>query len=183
MKKHRTNWANVLTWSRLALIIPITIAAYLGAKWFVLWLFVIAMLTDFFDGKVARWTGTASEADAKLDSRVDSLMLPFFIYWFYALFPQVIADFKFWLIIFVSLFIVGLSLTYWKIGTVTGAHLWSGKLSAVGAFLVLPGSILFSYNKVFILIVLAIAIIASVEEILFFALGGKNLDARFFWEK
>ncbi len=182
MKRKRTNWANVLTWTRPALILPITIAAYLDAKWTVLALFVTAMLTDFFDGYIARKTGVASEKGARFDSTVDNTMLPFFIAWLWLLFPVLFMDFWPWIVLMVGLIVLQLLVAKWKLGTVTGLHLWSDKLSAVGGFILLPTLIIFGYVAWLIWLVLLISYYASIEGILYLLKGGKNLDARFFWD-
>ena len=55
--------ANLLTAVRLALTVPVTLEfAYNGllSGWVLLLLIMLACVTDFFDGKVARATNTAS---------------------------------------------------------------------------------------------------------------------------
>lgn len=66
--------ANMLTLSRVALLPPIAWLAYQGGPmWLLLLLILVAVATDFFDGKVARWTGTVSEWGKVLDPTADKL--------------------------------------------------------------------------------------------------------------
>lgn len=177
------NWANVLTWTRLILIIPITVAAWLDARWTVLVLFVIAMLTDFFDGLVARRTGVASEKGARLDSAVDNAMLPFYFAWLWLLFPQLFIEFWPGIALLVALIGVQLAVARWKLSKITGLHLWSDKLSAIGGFILLPALIIFGYLPWLVWTVFGISYIASIEGVIYLIKGGKNLDARWMFDK
>jgi len=70
--------ANYITISRIFLILPIL---YLvsdqnaGSNWAALVLFIIAGMTDHFDGYIARKTGTASPLGALLDLIADKLLI------------------------------------------------------------------------------------------------------------
>lgn len=67
-------WANVLTLSRIALVPPIAWLVYQGGPvWLLVVLVAVAILTDFFDGKIARRTGTVSEWGKILDPAADKL--------------------------------------------------------------------------------------------------------------
>ena len=71
----------MLTYFRLALIIPFTACFYLPDAWhpwsmsLAFWLFVIASITDFLDGYVARARGEVSALGAALDPIADKLLL------------------------------------------------------------------------------------------------------------
>ncbi len=70
--------ANYITISRILLIFPVL---YLvtpemsSNNWFALSLFVIAGLTDHFDGYIARKTGTTTSVGALLDLMADKLLV------------------------------------------------------------------------------------------------------------
>ncbi len=66
--------ANVLSLIRITFVLPITALVWQGrtaADPLLLWLVGVGILTDFFDGKVARWTGSVSEWGKVLDPVAD----------------------------------------------------------------------------------------------------------------
>lgn len=72
------NWANRLTISRLALTIFFVVA--LNSEWryghtIALLLFVIAGITDYFDGEVARRSGSVTNFGKLMDPLVDKIMM------------------------------------------------------------------------------------------------------------
>lgn len=67
--------ANVLSMVRLVLILPITYLVLInGPILWVLGLAGLAVMTDWFDGRVARWSHTVSEWGKVLDPLADKLM-------------------------------------------------------------------------------------------------------------
>ena len=70
--------ANLLTAIRLLLVIPVAMAianASLFASWFLLALIVIAIASDYFDGKVARSLNTASARGMLFDHSTDFIFV------------------------------------------------------------------------------------------------------------
>lgn len=70
--------ANLITLARMALVIPFVIAFLANAPWnmtVALVIFVIAALTDFVDGRVARARGETSALGAALDPIADKLLI------------------------------------------------------------------------------------------------------------
>ena len=66
--------ANVLSLSRVVLVVPIAQMVYAGGP--VGWMFAligVAIATDWFDGRVARWSGTVSEWGKVLDATADKV--------------------------------------------------------------------------------------------------------------
>ncbi len=64
--------ANMLSLLRAVLVIPITYLILIdGSKAWMLGLVVVAALTDWLDGKVARWSGTVSDWGKALDPLAD----------------------------------------------------------------------------------------------------------------
>lgn len=181
--RSHVNWANVLTWTRLALILPITIAAYFDAQWFVLVLFIVAMLTDFLDGKVARWTGTASPKGAVFDSNVDLAFLVATVAWLWMLVPSLVAKYWVWACIFFASEFTAQLIVRRKLRVTSGLHLYSGKAAAVSLFVLFPATIIWGEFPALIYTVIAIGMIACVEAIAYVLKGGKNLDARWVFDK
>lgn len=70
--------ANLLTALRLLLVIPVAMAivdSSLLANWFLLALIIIAIATDYFDGKVARALKTASARGMLFDHGTDFIFV------------------------------------------------------------------------------------------------------------
>lgn len=70
--------ANILTVARMALIAPFVLFILLDIPWGVkaaFAVFVIASLTDFFDGRIARARGEVSALGAALDPLADKLLI------------------------------------------------------------------------------------------------------------
>jgi len=69
--------ANVITLGRMALVIPFVFVFLADAQWnmnVALAIFIVAALTDFIDGRVARARGETSALGAALDPLADKLL-------------------------------------------------------------------------------------------------------------
>lgn len=66
--------ADVLSWTRIMLVVPVAVAALTGHGGTFVVLLLIAMATDAIDGPVARRVGTASARGAHLDSVADAIL-------------------------------------------------------------------------------------------------------------
>lgn len=67
-------WANGLSLLRMALVVPIAALVWQTQAQALMWALIAAgVATDFFDGKVARWTGTVSSWGKVLDPLADKL--------------------------------------------------------------------------------------------------------------
>lgn len=70
--------ANILTFARIVLIVPFIVLFLTDAPWNMtaaLGVFVIASLTDFLDGRVARARGEVSALGAAIDPLADKLLI------------------------------------------------------------------------------------------------------------
>jgi CDP-diacylglycerol--glycerol-3-phosphate 3-phosphatidyltransferase len=66
--------ANALSLARVVLVVPIAVLVYRGGPVGPMFgLIALAIATDFFDGKVARWSHTVSEWGKVLDATADKL--------------------------------------------------------------------------------------------------------------
>lgn len=73
-----TSLPNLLTLSRILVILPITALFYVQgdlARWLSLGLYSIACITDYFDGYLARSTGQVSKLGRFLDPIADKLLI------------------------------------------------------------------------------------------------------------
>ena len=71
-------FANQLTLLRLVAVLPVMIALYLPfgwARWVALALYVVAVLTDYFDGIVARRSGKVTGFGKLMDSIADKALI------------------------------------------------------------------------------------------------------------
>ncbi|MDQ5809325.1 MAG: CDP-diacylglycerol--glycerol-3-phosphate 3-phosphatidyltransferase [Actinomycetota bacterium] len=71
-------FANQLTLLRLVAVVPVMIALYLPfgwARWVALALYVVAVLTDYFDGIVARRSGKVTGFGKLMDSIADKALI------------------------------------------------------------------------------------------------------------
>jgi phosphatidylglycerophosphate synthase len=68
--------ANLVTATRIALAGGVAVAAAVdGPQALMGALLAVALLSDFVDGRLARWTGTASAFGARLDMEADALLI------------------------------------------------------------------------------------------------------------
>lgn len=70
--------ANIITLARIALIVPFVLLFMVNAPWNMIAafaVFVVASLTDFVDGRVARARGEVSALGAALDPLADKLLI------------------------------------------------------------------------------------------------------------
>ena len=68
-------WANALSVLRLLLAAPCAYAIWSGAWWSAVVLFTLAVLTDVFDGIVARRRGQATPLGGLLDHSIDAVFV------------------------------------------------------------------------------------------------------------
>ncbi len=67
--------ANLITFSRMAFVVPIGLAMEMGKMKLALILFVVAALTDWLDGYVARKTNTITETGKVMDQMADKVLI------------------------------------------------------------------------------------------------------------
>tara|TARA_B100002019_G_scaffold31139_1_gene25171 strand:+ start:204 stop:731 length:528 start_codon:yes stop_codon:yes gene_type:complete len=75
------NFPNILSISRILLLIPIIFFFELGWYLFSTFVFVIAAITDFLDGYFARKNNQASDTGAFLDLLADKLFVSILLIW------------------------------------------------------------------------------------------------------
>lgn len=78
--------ADSLTWVRIWSAVPITILAWYELAWWVFGLYIIAALTDLFDGYFAR-RGTPPKEDSDFDGKADVIFSIMTLVWIWLLIP------------------------------------------------------------------------------------------------
>ncbi len=86
--------ADALTWSRVILVIPITLLAWFGFRWWVFGLYIAGALTDYFDGVFAR-RAAPPKSDIDFDGIADIVYRVMTVVWIWLLIPGFIE--KYWL--------------------------------------------------------------------------------------
>lgn len=93
-KKTARKIADALTWSRVISVVPITLLAWLGLRWWVLAVYIAAALTDFLDGFFARRAAPPS-SDLDFDGLADVLLTFMTLLWLWLIIPGFLP--KYWL--------------------------------------------------------------------------------------
>lgn len=136
-------------------------------------IYIICVLTDVFDGLIARKMGVASLFGAKLDSFADLIM--------YIVLLGIIFSFigiQYWVLIWVLIICIlrltSIIITFIKYKNFAMLHTYSNKLTAIAIFITIL--LLNSFNiDVLLFIVLFIATIAAFEELIIH-LSSKKLE-------
>lgn len=173
-----TNWANVLTWTRLVSVVPLSVLAFVQATTLFLAVYVVAILTDAFDGTVARLQQTASAHGATFDGVVDLVFAAFGLVWLYALVPGVYIDYWPHLLAVAGAFALFFSASYARFRTIVMPHLWLGKLSMLCFALLVPVAVLWSLHDWMVWVVVIVVIASRLEMTAFVLLGREDMDAK-----
>ena len=127
----RSRWPNIITGTRLALMPAVLALALAGERmWFAV-VVGVALLTDVFDGLVARWLNAYSEFGRKLDSVADYVTLCVGLSGIVLLWPEVVRREWPWIVAGMGMFVAVLAFGFWKLGRAPCYHTWGAKLGAV----------------------------------------------------
>jgi CDP-diacylglycerol--glycerol-3-phosphate 3-phosphatidyltransferase len=122
---------NILSLSRLALVPVLITLAYFGKAQAFLAVLAISLLSDVFDGYLARKLNQTSELGAKLDSWGDVLTYGCMILGLYWIWPQVFAQ-QVWFLVAATLsFVVPVAYALGKFGEYPSYHTLGAKTAAV----------------------------------------------------
>ena len=122
---------NILSLSRLALVPVLITLAYFGKAQAFLAVLAISLLSDVFDGYLARKLNQTSELGAKLDSWGDVLTYGCMILGLYWIWPQVFAQ-QVWFLVAATLsFVVPVAYALVKFGAYPSYHTLGAKTAAV----------------------------------------------------
>ncbi len=109
--------ADALTWARVISVVPITVLAWYDLKWWVFVLYIIAGLTDFFDGIFGRRASPPAK-DVDFDGLADLLFSAMTLVWLWLLVPGFFP--KYWgyfpLLVLLELYMTPIRIRYRRMG-------------------------------------------------------------------
>lgn len=172
----RFKLANLVTLSRAALIVPILLLLLDGKQTPAFGLYVLAALTDVFDGWIARGTGQSSRFGAQLDAAVDNIFSVGILAFLLLAWPGLWERQWLSLIVLFGGPIVYLAVSWGMRRRLMMFHFWSAKLGAFLLFALWP-LIVFSGAESLIGIVALVVGFSRVEQVIFMLRGGEDLNA------
>ena len=172
----RLKLANLVTLSRAALIVPILMLLLDGKQTPALGLYLLAALTDVFDGWIARSTGQASRFGAQLDAAVDNIFSIGILAFLLLAWPGLWERQWFSLIILFGGPAAYLVVSWAMRRRLMMFHFWSAKVGAFLLFALWP-LIAFSGAENLIGIVALVVGFSRVEQVIFMLRGGEDLNA------
>ena len=143
-------------------MIPITICAVLGLKWWVFGLYIAAATTDWFDGWFAR-RATPPKSDADLDGIADLVVSFATVLWLWLLAPGFIE--KYWLpylpiVVVLEIYMTHVRIRHKRYGV---PHLRFGRIAMALFFTLLPVVIVWGDVPWFVHGVLIVAVASKLQ--------------------
>lgn len=172
----RLKLANLVTLSRALLIVPILLLLLNGLQTPALGLYLLAALTDVFDGWIARATGQASPFGAQLDAAVDNIFSVGILAFLLLAWPGLWERQGLALSILFGGPLLYLLVSWIMRRKLMMFHFWSAKVGAFLLFCLWP-LIAFSGAESLIGIVALVVGFSRVEQLVFLFRGGEDLDA------
>ena len=185
---HQTTWqliskeqgglklANLVSLSRLVLIIPVVVLLLTDHDRFALLVMVIAATTDLLDGWIARRTGRSSQFGAQLDAVVDNIFSLAILGFLLLAYPGLLNRHGVALaVVFISPLLY-LALSYGLSRRFMMFHFWSAKIGAVLVFCLWP-LIALTHSEMAIPITAAVIVFSRSEQLVFILRGGNDLNA------
>lgn len=169
-------WANLVTLSRAMLIAPIIALLLTGRQTPALALYVLAALTDVFDGWIARGTGRASRYGAQLDAAVDNIFSIGILVFLMLAWPDLMRRQAMAAAILFGAPLVYLAVSWAMRRRLMMFHFWSAKAGAFLLFCLWP-LIAFSGAESLVTLVALVVGFSRVEQIIFMLRGGEDLNA------
>ena len=156
--------ADVLTWSRVFSVVPITVLAWYDLKWWVLALYIAAALTDLFDGMFAR-RAASPKNDTDLDGLADLLLSVFTLLWLWLLMPGFFQKYGlayFPLLVILESYVISARIRFLWLQV---PHLEFGRYAMALFFTLLPVLIIWGDVSWFVHAVLIICTAAKIQQV------------------
>jgi phosphatidylglycerophosphate synthase len=168
--------ANVVTLSRAALILPILLLISLQHVGLALLVYLLASITDVFDGWLARRTGRASDYGARLDAIVDNVFSLAILIFLVSSYPGIASRHGFALAVLFGGPVIYLLVSWLLTRRLLMFHFWSAKAGALMLFALWPLMQLTGWEG-FVPIAAAVVGLSRLEQIVFILRGGVDQDA------
>jgi phosphatidylglycerophosphate synthase len=168
--------ANAVTLSRALLIAPIFAFLWLGRPTAALALYIVAALTDIFDGWLARRLRQSSEFGAQLDAVVDNFFSLAILGFLTLAYPGLVT--RQWLAVAV-LFggpVAYLVVSWLMTRRLMMFHVWSAKAGAFLLFSLWPAIALTGWTG-WLWLSAAVVGASRLEQVILIARGGRDLEA------
>jgi phosphatidylglycerophosphate synthase len=156
---------NVLSGARALAVPVLLVLAFLGRETAFTWVLIPALLSDIFDGWIARAFGLESTLGAKLDSVADSLMLFVFVYGIWVFHPEVIREHAWLCGTAVGLWVLEDVLALARYGRLSSFHTYLSKVVANLLGFFIGWLFLFGFEPWMLYLAAGTSIIASLEEL------------------
>ena len=154
--------ADALTWARIVAVVPITVLAWFGLKWWVFGLYIAAALTDYFDGVFAR-RAEPPKTDTDLDGIADLILSFATLLWLWLLVPGFVTRYWFpYLPIFLVLEVY-MSVVRVRHRRYNVPHLQFGRFAMALFFTLLPVTIVWGDIRWFVHGVLIIGVVSKLQ--------------------
>jgi phosphatidylglycerophosphate synthase len=138
---------NVISLSRLVLVVPLWFWASQGKYSWVAWGLIIVALTDIIDGMVARIFNQCSVIGEKIDSWADHVILVSGVIWLFVYLEDIFPEGRLlWMIPAIAIFVIMVLIGMIKNRRFAGAHLMEGKVLAVFGYLGLVSFMFGAYS-------------------------------------
>lgn len=125
------NIPNCLSITRLLLVPVLILCSYQGQEEAFLYLLAVSLLTDFFDGYLARKLGQESELGARLDSLGDFFTYGVMVLGLMWLWPDIFSEQSWFLYLACFFYLIPTITSLLKYGEFPNYHTWAAKISAV----------------------------------------------------
>lgn len=157
----------------------------MGKPYLFISFYLLAGLTDVLDGYIARKLKVESILGARLDSVADFFLYGFLVYYLITQYPELLYSQLIFIIIIISIRLINILIGIMKFKKLVMIHTIANKLSGLLVYF-LP-ILLWINIKQSILIVLIIALLASIEEMLIILKSKKekiqiNQKSIFYWK-
>ena len=173
---------NVLSGARALAVPALAVLALLRLEPAFTWVLIPALLSDIFDGLIARAFGLESKVGAMLDSVADTLLLFVSVYGIWVFHPEVIRDHAWLCGLAVGLWALEDVLALLRYRRLSSFHTYLSKLVANLLGLFIGWLFLFGFEPWLLYLAAGLSILASLEELALLALLPRwRADVRGLW--
>lgn len=160
----KSQWPNIVTASRIALMPPVLASAILGGRSWFIGLLALALSTDVLDGYLARKLNAYSDLGRKLDSIADYTVLFVGLAGIALLWPDVVRREWPWFAAVMGSFFAAMIFPFVRLRRVPCYHTWLSKGTVAGCALALI-PLLAGWTATPAHVIAVLQVLAGVEEI------------------